>query len=238
MTTSMGGCIENFCIINDYELKCEIKSCPSKIVNGLRRVLIGETPTMAIDLVEIFVNEASGLHDEFIAHRLGLIPMDSNNVEEFKFKEECGCEYRCKKCCALVKCDVTNNTNDNRTVTTSDLIVEHTKTKCVTEEETSTKIPLVKLAPGKCIKFNAYVYKGIGNEHAKWNPVCSCICTYTVDKNADKLTQYDQETNPKNFEFYLETSNNIKAKRAFQVALNVMIQKIIRFKKTLNVIKF
>ena len=45
------------------------------LANALRRIMIAEIPTMAIEKVEMWQN-TSVIPDENLAHRLGLIPID------------------------------------------------------------------------------------------------------------------------------------------------------------------
>ena len=65
-------------------IKFELYNTELTIANALRRVIISEVPTLAIDIVEISEN-TSFMHDEYLAHRMGLIPMVSYDVDDYNF---------------------------------------------------------------------------------------------------------------------------------------------------------
>ena len=67
----------------EEKLSFHIERTDTSMVNGLRRVIMAETPTIAIQLVRVYAN-SSYLCDEFIAHRLGLIPIDSTQIHNFE----------------------------------------------------------------------------------------------------------------------------------------------------------
>ena len=51
-----------------------IEGISIEMLNALRRIILKEIPTMAVDEVIILKND-SPLYDEILAHRLGLIPL-------------------------------------------------------------------------------------------------------------------------------------------------------------------
>ena len=67
----------------EEELVFDIKGVEPTVVNTLRRIMIAEIPTMAIESVIINQN-TSIIPDEVLAHRLGLIPImaDANDFIE------------------------------------------------------------------------------------------------------------------------------------------------------------
>ena len=57
------------------------------VANTLRRLIIEEVPTLAIEDVD-FKENSSALYDEIVAHRLGLIPIKTD-LKSYNLPEEC-----------------------------------------------------------------------------------------------------------------------------------------------------
>ena len=165
------------------------------VANSLRRVMIAEVPTLAIETVLVEFNNTV-LHDEFIAHRLGLIPLLSQEVAHYNYDFDCDCDGEdggCRNCMVeftldvsypfddegdqqQIRMDVTsrdlkNRQDENRQVR---VVPIHGEAGTNPTEEEEAGIVIVKLAQGQKIKLRALATKGIGKVHAKWSPVCGC----------------------------------------------------------------
>lgn len=181
--------------ITDDSINFALEHCDLSVANSLRRVCIAEVPSMAIDFADIHENSCV-LQDEFLAHRLGLIPLVSINVEKFFYDRECPCDDYCEFCAVEFSLDVHNKGDEIRSVWSTDLQnktaendemdddkVRKQKRICRTVEPVDAKVQenaldsdpdpilIVKLGPGQRVKVNCIARKGIGKEHAKFQAV-------------------------------------------------------------------
>lgn len=156
---------------DDY-MRFIVKGVDVPFVNALRRIMLAEVPSMAIDEVVILEN-SSMLHDEILAHRLGLIPLKTD-LDSYNLPEECTCksEFGCNLCRLALTLEA-EATEDVTTVYSKELKSENPDVTPV-----SDKIPIVKLVPEQRIKLEAYARLGKGKDHAKWQPVSMCAYSY------------------------------------------------------------
>lgn len=147
------------------------------MANALRRIMIAEVPTIAIDLVEI-ENNTTVLNDEFLAHRLGLIPLRSELAEQMvrPFEVATGDELTD----ISLSLDVTCNSDGTLYVTSDDLHPDPEFPMVVPinyrlRDSEEKPIVIVKMRRGQEIKLRAVARKGIGKDHAKWIPVATAV---------------------------------------------------------------
>lgn len=72
----------------DLDMEFDLIGVDASVANALRRIMISEVPTMAIENVYMY-NNTSVMHDEILAHRLGLIPIFAD-AREFEIKQKDG----------------------------------------------------------------------------------------------------------------------------------------------------
>ena len=113
--------------------------------NLLRRFTMNQVPTFAIDKV-VFYENTSSLFDEYLAHRIGLVPLKW--APGFKPDEE------------VV---FTLEASGPASVTSGHLQSTQEKVKVATE-----RIPLLKLMADQNLRLEAKAVQGAGRKHAKW----------------------------------------------------------------------
>ena len=150
---------------NKDKLFFELSGVDISYVNTLRRLFMNEVPVLAIEDVEFRKND-SGLYDEMVAHRLGLIPFKTD-LKSYNLSSECKCKG---KGCARCQLKMTLKTKGPCTVYASDIKTKDPKIKPV-----YLKIPIVKLLEGQELELEATAVIGLGKMHAKWSP---CLAYY------------------------------------------------------------
>lgn len=126
--------------------------------NALRRMMVSEIPTMAVDYVD-FEDNSSILYDEVIAQRLGLIPLVCN-PEKFNFTEDCKCKG---KGCANCQVVLALEKEGPCMVHSGDL-----KSSSKAVKPTSPNFPIVNLMENQKLKLSAVARLGTGQKHARW----------------------------------------------------------------------
>ena len=146
--------------MSEYSWKFTIKGINTALANSLRRVMIGQIPSIVIDSVCIKENNSS-LCDEFIVHRLGQIPL-------------------------RITTTILNTAILNTTITLEEIGPKNVYSKNIIFppgiEPVSPDILLLKLGTNEIIKLHGTTEEGTGREHAKWS-VCAGTSYSKINDN-------------------------------------------------------
>src|SRR5271157_814585 len=144
---------------NDSIFRFVLKDTSNAFANTLRRMAISHVKCFAIDKVTFYEN-TSAIFDEYIAHRIGLVPIVTP-TSGYSYTDE-----------IMFTLDATGpKTVYSRDLESSD------KEVCVK----NGSIPLIKLAQDQRMRIEAKAVLGEGRKHAKFQPG---IVTYEQVENA------------------------------------------------------
>ena len=187
---------------DEKKISIKLKGVTLQYANALRRICLNGVPIYAIDTVDIIEN-SSVLADEGITHRLGLIPLktDLSRSDESDSR-------------IMLTLDSGDDTETGRTVTSAELSSDDKVVK-----PSSDQIPIVHLAPGQKLKFEAYARLGKGTEHAKWNSSNIAVLLDTKKEDEHILT--------------VETTGALKPREIILGGINELAKRLEEFKEIL-----
>jgi DNA-directed RNA polymerase subunit D len=169
-------------ILNEDTIRFSVDGVDNAFANALRRTMISEVPTMAIEDI-FYYDNTSVVPDEVLAHRIGLVPLKTD-LEHYRLPAECDCkaDLGCPKCRVTLSLSVKAE-EEKKTVYSGDLQPVDPAIIPV-----SPYIPLAKLASGQSISLEAYAQLGKGHNHIKWSPVSMAIYQNAVEFKTDAAT--------------------------------------------------
>lgn len=191
--------------LSEDVIKFTLAGTDISMANALRRIMLAEVPTLAIDFVSVEEN-TSVLFDEFLVHRLGLLPLNSVDVDQYKTQRDCSCAQPdaeegaggegCPFCTVKFSLDVENTQDAVKHVTHFDIQPDFTDDAQFAEyekqpvpvprlqegddetEKNRKGIVLVKLKRNQSIKMTMTANKSIGKAHSKYNPCGTAVFKY------------------------------------------------------------
>lgn len=131
--------------------------------NALRRIMVSEVPTLAVEWVD-FNNNSSILFDEIIAHRLGMIPLKFD-PSKFNLPDDCRCEG---KGCPLCQVVFALEKTESGIAHSGDMKSSNKYVK-----PTDARFPIIELLKGQGIRLEAVSRMGIGKRHSRWQAAIS-----------------------------------------------------------------
>lgn len=198
--------IKNFITDNDIcKFNLDNTSSDIKIscTNAIRRILISNIETFIIDPNNTTIYENNSIYsNEFLKHRLSLIPI-SSNINKLQYEN------------IIITCKKKNIDEIVENIFVNDFVVKNIEDDSIIPNENFFKFPNILLARLKTNHFISFECKLVKNNAERggsfFSPVCGCVYTFKInDLEVEKITK-DMEPKDKN-SFMLEENQRIYEK--------------------------
>jgi len=173
-------------------IKFDVENCNSSFVNAIRRSVITDVETVSFSTEEYVnsdlkvIKNTTSLHNEFILHRMGMIPVNVTDVSNYNPDNY---KFILKR---------SNDTQNIINITTNDIEILNLETNEKEDSElffprnqiTGDHILIIILKPnpngeGQAIHIEGKSSKNSGKQHIRYSPVSTVL--FTNKKNPDMV---------------------------------------------------
>jgi DNA-directed RNA polymerase subunit L len=165
--------IENIKVSNrGFELGCELRNFPVSFVNGLRRTLIGNIPTVVVRDVKILENTTQLPH-EMLKHRMEMLPIrvaptDSTTIKDAKI---------------VIRILPETEKAETRTITTDDFVISSVNPDIIMKDrDLDTPLLFLRVRKGESV----HIEGRLALEHDQVSQVCTVTSGWHVDPELAK----------------------------------------------------
>lgn len=244
------------------ELSMIISNVDVSFVNALRRIILSEVETIGFNTDEYLnsdlkiIANTTPVHNEFILHRLGLVPIKFHNNDNFdsdKYRFVLNKENTDYKIINVTTEDFqVYNIDTNEKLETNDFFIQDRITK--------EHILLLKLKQNEKIHIEGKASKSSGNKNARFSPVSCALYTYLHDpekfkkaisdaglKTSQEINSFkidageryyktNEDDEPNEFEFKIETIGTMSNKDIMKNSLQILAKKLLKFRDNVSTI--
>ena len=238
-----------------FDLNNNFKEIKISLVNSIRRIIISDIETYTIDSKNVtFYENSSMLNNEFLKHRLTLIPIisDLDNIDYENL---------------VISCKKSNDVENMESIYVNDFECRDSIKDEIIDNNLIFKYPKIlfgKIKNGQNISFEAKLTKNnLVHGGGFFSPVSACIYTFKIDEEkvkeitenmteSEKITFNTQENEriyiknengePNVYQFHIESIGFYEPIIIFNLGINLLINKLntikseIRNKKSKKVI--
>ncbi len=194
-------------------IKFSVDGIKPAFASALRRIMISEIPTMAVEYIDFKINDSS-ITDEVLANRIGMIPLTfDEKAYSLPTSEERKGDKEGKNVTKLVL-----KKKGPAIIYSGDFKSSDKSVKPVFD-----KIPLTELFnENESVEFEATAMLGLGKDHTKWQ---GAVVGYKLNNKKDS------------FIFNVESICGIPVKEIVLRSVNILNEKMVQLEKELKKLK-